>query len=44
VEYDRRALKKSLGFVNKFAGIEGLDAHGKSVAIRVAGASGTKKK
>jgi histidinol dehydrogenase len=34
VEYDRRALKKSLSFIEKFASIEGLDAHGKSVAIR----------
>lgn len=40
VEYDRRALKKSVSFVQKFAAIEGLDAHGRSVAIRLE----TKKK
>jgi histidinol dehydrogenase len=35
VEYDRRALKKSVRFVGKFAAIEGLDAHGRSAAIRL---------
>jgi histidinol dehydrogenase len=35
VEYDRGALKKSLAFVQKFAAIEGLDAHGQSAAIRL---------
>ena len=34
VEYDARALKKSLPFVGKFAAIEGLDAHGRSASIR----------
>mgnify|MGYP003575094133 CR=1 FL=1 len=37
VEYDRAALKKSLPFVEKFAVIEGLDAHGRSAAIRLKG-------
>ena len=37
VEYDRRALKKSLQFVEKFAAIEGLDAHGRSASIRWGG-------
>jgi histidinol dehydrogenase len=35
VEYDRQSLKKSLRFVQKFAAIEGLDAHGQSAAIRL---------
>jgi histidinol dehydrogenase len=35
VEYDRRSLKKSLAFVEKFAAIEGLDAHGRSAAVRL---------
>lgn len=35
VEYDRAALKKSMPFVQKFAAIEGLDAHGRSAAIRL---------
>jgi len=35
VEYDRHSLKKSLKFVQKFAAIEGLDAHGRSAAIRL---------
>ncbi len=35
VEYDRHALKKALPFVEKFAAIEGLDAHGRSAAIRL---------
>jgi histidinol dehydrogenase len=37
VEYDARALKKSLPFVEKFATIEGLDAHGRSASIRLGG-------
>ena len=37
VEYDRKALKKSLPFVEKFAAIEGLDAHGRSASIRLKG-------
>jgi histidinol dehydrogenase len=34
VEYNSAALKKALPAVRKFAEIEGLDAHGKSAAIR----------
>jgi histidinol dehydrogenase len=34
VEYNRAALKRSLSAVQKFAEIEGLDAHGKSAVIR----------
>ena len=37
VEYDRTALKKSLKTVQKFAELEGLDAHGRSASVRVAG-------
>ena len=35
VRMDQKALKKSLPTVETFARIEGLDAHGKSVSIRV---------
>ncbi len=35
VQYDRAALKKSLPIVQKFAELEGLDAHGKSGSIRI---------
>ena len=35
VKMNRAALKKSLPFVEEFARIEGLDAHGKSVSIRL---------
>lgn len=35
VEYDRGALKKSLPLVQKFAAIEGLDAHGRSASVRL---------
>jgi histidinol dehydrogenase len=35
VEYNRAALKRSLTAVQKFAEIEGLDAHGKSAAVRI---------
>ena len=34
VEYNRAALKKALPGVQKFAELEGLDAHGKSAQIR----------
>jgi histidinol dehydrogenase len=34
VEYQRAALKKALPAVQKFAELEGLDAHGKSAAAR----------
>ncbi|MFO1498372.1 MAG: histidinol dehydrogenase [Verrucomicrobiota bacterium] len=36
VEYSREALRKSLSTVQKFAEVEGLDAHGRSAEIRVA--------
>jgi histidinol dehydrogenase len=35
VEYSRGALKKSVGTVQKFAALEGLDAHGRSASIRI---------
>ena len=35
VAYDRAALRRSLPAVLAFAGIEGLDAHGRSAAIRL---------
>jgi histidinol dehydrogenase len=35
VEYSRAALRKSLKTVEKFAELEGLDAHGRSAAIRL---------
>ncbi|MBI5801423.1 MAG: histidinol dehydrogenase [Verrucomicrobia bacterium] len=35
VDYSRPALKKALRSVQKFAELEGLDAHGKSAAIRL---------
>lgn len=35
VEYNRASLKKSLKTVEKFAALEGLDAHGRSASIRV---------
>ncbi|MEI9959754.1 MAG: histidinol dehydrogenase [Limisphaerales bacterium] len=35
VEYNRTSLKKALKSVEKFAELEGLDAHGKSAAVRV---------
>jgi histidinol dehydrogenase len=35
VEYGRVALKNSVKFVQKFADVEGLDAHGRSAAIRL---------
>ena len=34
VEYSREALQKALKTVQKFADLEGLDAHGRSAAIR----------
>ncbi len=37
VEYNRAALKKALPAVNKFAELEGLDAHGRSATIRSEG-------
>jgi histidinol dehydrogenase len=35
IEYDRRALKRSLPYIEKFAAIEGLDAHGRSAKVRL---------
>lgn len=35
VDYTKPALKKALSAVKKFAELEGLDAHGKSAAIRL---------
>ena len=35
VSYSKPALKKALGAVQKFAELEGLDAHGKSAAVRL---------
>jgi histidinol dehydrogenase len=40
VEYNASALRKSLPTLAKFAELEGLDAHGKSAAIRLAGKKG----
>ncbi len=34
VEYDKTSLRKALGGVRAFAGMEGLDAHGRSASIR----------
>lgn len=35
VQYDRSALRKSLKAVQKFAEMEGLDAHGRSAELRI---------
>jgi histidinol dehydrogenase len=37
VEYSRSSLRKSIDAVREFAALEGLDAHGKSAAIRLEG-------
>ncbi|HMJ88456.1 MAG TPA: histidinol dehydrogenase, partial [Candidatus Acidoferrum sp.] len=37
VAYNRAALKKSLSTIQKFAEVEGLDAHGRSASIRLNG-------
>jgi len=37
VEYTAASLKKSLKTVQQFAQLEGLDAHGRSAAIRLEG-------
>ncbi|HEX7863020.1 MAG TPA: histidinol dehydrogenase [Verrucomicrobiae bacterium] len=42
VEYDAKALRKSVAFVQKFAAMEGLDAHGRSAEIRLGKAGGKK--
>lgn len=38
VRYDAASLKKSLPIIETFCAIEGLDAHGRSVSLRVQGA------
>lgn len=43
VEYNRVALRKALPTVGKFAEIEGLEAHGKSAAIRFDSTQRTRK-
>ena len=35
VEYTPAALKKSIAVIEQFAGVEGLDAHGRSASIRL---------
>ena len=44
VEYDYAALKKSVPLVQKFAQLEGLDAHGESAAIRLKVKNAAKKR
>lgn len=44
VEYNRAALKKSMTAVQKFADIEGLDAHGKSAEVRIQSPKAAKRK
>jgi len=44
VEYDRSSLKKSLRALQKFAEVEGLDAHGQSAAIRMESQERTARK
>jgi histidinol dehydrogenase len=39
VEYNLSALKQALPFVKKFSEMEGLQAHGRSAAIRIEGKS-----
>jgi len=34
VRFDERSLKKSVGTIETFSAIEGLDAHGRSASIR----------
>lgn len=40
VRYDEASLKKSLPIIETFCAVEGLDAHGRSVSLRLAGAKG----
>jgi histidinol dehydrogenase len=40
VQYDRAALKRSLETIQQFAGLEGLDAHGASAAVRLTRSKG----
>lgn len=43
VEYDKSSLSKSLEYLEMFARMEGLDAHGKSAAIRLQQTKGNAK-
>ena len=40
VRYDEASLKKSLPIIETFCAVEGLDAHGRSVSLRLKGAKG----
>lgn len=40
VRYDAASLKKSLPIIQTFCALEGLDAHGRSVSLRLKGAKG----
>jgi len=35
VQFSPSALKKSIAAIEQFAGVEGLDAHGRSASIRL---------
>jgi histidinol dehydrogenase len=35
--YDEKSLRASLPYLETFSRIEGLDAHGRSAAIRISG-------
>ena len=35
VQFTSAALKKSIAAIEQFAGVEGLDAHGRSASIRL---------
>jgi len=43
VEYSKPALRKALKGVEAFAGLEGLDGHGRSAAIRLESSPGPAK-
>ncbi|MDD5199196.1 MAG: histidinol dehydrogenase [Terrimicrobiaceae bacterium] len=44
VRFDEESLRKSLPYLQTFSEIEGLDAHGRSTAIRLAGAGRKRRK
>jgi histidinol dehydrogenase len=44
VRFDEDSLRKSLPYLNTFSELEGLDAHGRSAAIRLAGPGGKRRK
>jgi histidinol dehydrogenase len=44
VRFDEESLRKSLPYLQTFSEIEGLDAHGRSAAIRLAGAPKSRPK